>query len=407
MIYNDIKIIHDDMSDKERHHKINKNLLGLLLSTSLIIGIGLVMLYSTSSNLAGSSFFVKQCIWVTLGCVGILAVNFLGYKTLAKYSLIIILGCCVFLILARLSAPIKGAHRWIKTPLGNIQPSEYAKIALCLFVGNYCARHLRYLNYWFSKKGFSRFFIGWHKHGILPISAVSGILIVLVLAGKDFGTTALLIAVFLITLFVAGLKSRYILLGVPLATLGALYVYFFDPERLSRATSFLTPELFQKGDGYQLWSSILALGSGGFTGLGFTDGRMKLRYLPEAHTDFILAITGEELGFIFIAIIIMLYIAFLWCGLNISLNAKDKRGVFIGVAICATISIQACINIAVVSGSMPTKGMPAPFISYGGSNMITCLLGVGLLVNIALNELYPDFNKNKIAKLKKLILRRS
>lgn len=368
----------------------------LITVTMTILLFGLTMLYSTSSGTAGNSFasyFIRQIIWASLGFAGALTINIIGYKTLSSYSLVFILISAFLLALADFCfPPINGAHRWIKIPgVGNIQPSEYSKLALTLFMARYCSENMRFMNSLFSKKG------------LFPAVLVCGLILGLIFLGKDWGTTLLLGSVIMMMLFIAGLKIRFLVL--PFLMLPALFYYLknYDAERWSRLTTYLNPELTQRDDGYQLWHSLLALGSGFWTGLGFMESRMKQKYLPESHTDFILSIVGEELGFITICCVIIFYLILIFLGVQISIRAKTKQGLLLGSGITAMIGLQALINIGVVSGAFPTKGMPAPLISYGGSNLVVCLCGIGFLVNIALESSNIDIKKkipilNKIAK---------
>ena len=205
----------------------------------------------------------------------------------------------------------------------------------------------------------------------------------LILIGKDLGTTVLLAAVIWIILFVTGVKLRFILPPLIIIPIIPFILKHYNKIRWVRITSFLNPERYQQSTGYQLWLSILAMGSGSWTGLGFAKSRMKAKYLPEAHTDFILSIVGEELGYITLLILILIYIIFFILSVYISTRARDKEGMILGFGLSAMIALQAIINIGVVSGAFPTKGMPAPFISYGGSNMIVCLVSAGFLISIA------------------------
>ena len=190
----------------------------------------------------------------------------------------------------------------------------------------------------------------------------------------------------------------------------ALYIYFFDSMRLSRVLTFLDPQKYQKSGGYQLWTSLMALGSGGWTGMGFLGSRFKAKYLPEQHTDFILSVVGEELGFLaLLFLVIGTYIVFVFSALKISLNSKNKTGMLLGFGITSFIALQALINISVIAGLAPTKGMPAPFISYGGSNMLVCMTSVGVLISIgasAVNENYNIGFIQTVEKLKSKIFRR-
>jgi cell division protein FtsW len=196
-------------------------------------------------------------------------------------------------------------------------------------------------------------------------------------------------------LFSAGIQKR-LLMVIPIGiALVALYLLFLDPERLSRVTSFTDPgntEL-QAGDGYQLWNSLLALGSGGWTGVGFMESKMKQLYLPESHTDFILAVVGEELGYIGLLGVIAGYLLFGYFGLKIALNSRSRFGMLLAVTITSLIVLQAGINIGVVSGALPTKGISAPMISYGGSNLLMNMIMVGLLVSVGLENV-PGLTDN-------------
>lgn len=364
---------------------------GIFLTSALILLFGLTMLYSTSSGIAGSSFFMKQIMWAAVG-FGCGAIVFaIGYKKLSEFWMIFIGLSAVLLLIADFCFPaVNGAYRWIKVPgIGNIQPSEYAKIAVALFMAKYCAEKMRYINKISLTKGF------------IPALMVVGLVLLLILKGKDLGTSTLIATVSMFMLFVAGLRLLIIL--VPLCFIipgGIFYIKHHDPMRWSRMTTFMNPEMSQSDDGYQLWSSLLALGSGHWTGMGFMESRLKAKYLPESHTDFILAIVGEELGYICLILIMVAYLVFVFFGIKISIGANSKQGMILGFGLTSLIAIQAAINIGVVSGGFPTKGMPAPFISYGGSNLVVCMIAVALLLNIAFETSYPGMNKEILNEVK-------
>ncbi len=370
---------------------------GLILTASLILFFGLAMLYSTSYGTAGASYFIKQFIWGCVGTLGATLIVLIGYKKVSDWSIPLILFTMLLLFVADFMFPaVKGAHRWIKIPhIGNIQPSEFAKLALVLFMSKHCAENMRYINDIFNKNIIK---------GLGPVAVFCGPMMALVLLGKDLGTTCLLVVVAVLILFAAGLKLRWILPPMVMAPIGLfMLIKAFDPERWSRLTTFLDPEKCQESDGYQLWNSLLALGSGNWTGLGFNESRMKARYLPEAHTDFILSIVGEELGFASLCAVIIGYIILMFFALKISINARTRQGMLLGFGVTAVLIFQACVNIGVVSGGFPTKGMPAPFISYGGSNLVMCLLGMGLLLSVGMESVSPDFNKVLWHRTKELI----
>jgi len=276
----------------------------------------------------------------------------------------------LLLVIPRFFPPVKGAYRWIRLPAGiSVQPSELAKITIILFLANYCALRQSSLNDW--------------KNRAIVFSALF-LMAGLVLFGKDLGTTVLICAVAWIIFFVAGMNLR-VILGIPavLIPIGLCYIRFFDEERWSRITSFSTPESSPEGGGYQLLNSLMALGSGHWTGLGFSESKMKAYYLPEAHTDFILSIVGEELGFICLSIVIILYITLFLCSIYIAFRSKHRQGLLLAVGLGSLLALQAIINIGVISGFFPTKGMPAPFISYGGSNILMAWTAVGLILSVA------------------------
>ncbi len=369
---------------------------GMLIVVTFILLFGLTMLYSTSYDPAyyGAAYFKKQLQWASVGLLSGITVFIVGHKKLSELSLFLMLLAIGLLGVADFCFPaIKGAHRWIKLESiigvpANIQPSELAKIALALYWSKYCASNMRYINEIFKLKS------------LIPLG-ICGLLVALVLLGKDLGTTLLLISVMAIVVFVTGLRLRWLILPALLG-LPALFwvIKRFDPERLSRLTSFFDPESCRSESGYQLWNSLLALGSGGWFGIGFGESRLKAKYLPEAHTDFILSIVGEELGLIALSLVLLAYLAFAWFALKISLNSRTRQGMLLGLALTSIIILQAIINIGVVSGAFPTKGMPAPFISYGGSNLVMVLTAVGLLMSIAAETAASGFHTELLESIK-------
>ena len=359
----------------------------------LVVMFGLTMLFSTSYATVGEKFFHAQLRWAIISIFAMVGVIFVGYKRLGQWSPYLMGFLALLLIWALFSPKINGAHRWIVIPGMSMrfQPSELAKVTLSLFGAKVVSEKLRCIPHFKQLKVF-----------LLPGAAIGGILL-LVAAGRDLGTTLLLCAAMLTMVFCAGLQKR-LLLVVPIALCGLVfYLLFLDPERLSRVTSFTDPgnaEL-QAGDGYQLWNSLLALGSGGWTGVGFMESKMKQLYLPEAHTDFILAVVGEELGYIGLLGVITAYLLFGYFGLKIALNSRSRFGMLLALTITVIIVLQAAINIGVVSGGLPTKGISAPMISYGGSNLLMNMVMVGLLVSVGLENVpgltdnWPGRKKNE------------
>ena len=387
-----------DQSERNSQEKIGHALHWLLLLTTVLVAFGLTMLYSASYGQDGIAYFKKQLLWVGLGVGAAGVVVFIGYRKLASWSPFLMGGTFLLLLVAKFCfRSVKGGARWLRFGGVTIQPSEFAKIAIILFVAYYCSEHQRTFYRWRERYGLLPL--------VLPVAAVAGA----ILFGRDLGTTILVLTTASLALFVAGMYLRYIVIPLGLfAGATALWVAFCDATRLARVTTFMHPDAADQraGKGYQLWNSLKAIGSGNWFGRGFMNSRMKAKYLPEAHTDFILSIIGEELGFIGVVVVILLYSLWGFFALRIALNAGNRLGAIMGFALTCSISLQAAINIAVVSGSIPTKGMPAPFISYGGSSIISSLLAVGLLVSIAVDTLDPGYAERIHEKLRRYLPRR-
>ncbi|MBR4662489.1 MAG: cell division protein FtsW [Lentisphaeria bacterium] len=352
-----------------------------IIALSLVL-FGLVILYSTSLGIKNAStyYFVRQLQWCGLGFAAMTAVIVIGYKKLSDWSWLFMIGVTIMLMAALMFPAIKGARRWIQLPgIGSIQPSEYAKFIIALFMAKLSADKIKMIET--SPFKF-----------ILLSCSICAVPIALVMLGRDLGTTLLLSIIVYAILYAAGTRLRY-LLPVPLIGAPAIFllIKFFSPFRWERLVTYLDPERYQSSSGYQLWLSILALGSGNWTGVGFAESRMKHKYLPEAHTDFILSIVGEEMGFICMCIVILGYLAFIFFAVRICVKARTRQGMFLVFGLTTFLAIQSVINIGVISGAFPTKGMPAPFISYGGSSLVACLTATGLIISVALDAAYPDY----------------
>lgn len=352
-----------------------------VIALALVL-FGLVILYSTSLGIKNAStyYFLRQLQWCGFGFASLLAVVAVGYKKLSDWSWLFMIGITLMLIAALLFPAIKGARRWIQLPgIGSIQPSEYAKFIIALFMAKLSSDKIKMIET--SPFKF-----------ILLSCSLCALPIALVMLGRDLGTTLLLSIIVYAILYAAGTRLRYLL---PVPLIGApvifLLIKFFSPFRWERLVTYLDPEQYQAGSGYQLWLSILALGSGGWTGVGFAESRLKHKYLPEAHTDFILSIVGEEMGFICMCLIILGYLAFIFFAVRICVKARTRQGMFLVFGLTTFLAIQSVINIGVISGAFPTKGMPAPFISYGGSSLVACLTATGLIISVALDAAYPDY----------------
>ena len=367
---------------------------GLLLMTMILIAFGLTMLYSASSSniTEASAFFRNQLLWALVGSFMGMTAFAGGYKFFCKKSVLWIACCAGLLVWARFSREINGAHRRIMVAGYQFQPSELAKIAVALFVSYYCSEYLRTFN------DLNRI-----KYGIWGLAAGAGGIVLLILWGDDMGTSLLVASMAFFTMFAGSLKWRYFLIPVTALPLLVLYIKNFDPMRWGRMTIFLDPETNQRAGGYQLWNSLLALGSGAWHGLGLTDSRLKASYLPEAHTDFIIAIIGEELGYIGVLTVMICYLLWGFFAFRIALTARDRMGMLLGCALTLGVMFQAFINLGVVSGLFPTKGMPAPFISYGGSNMVCSLLATGFLVSVAMEAWEENYSRKLFSQFKRLI----
>ncbi len=356
----------------------------LVLVSVFLISAGLLVLYSASFGIAGLKYFQNQLVWAVISISGAILAYFIGYKKLTELSPYILIVVFILLCGAFFGPEINGANRWIRIPLPgmalSLQPSELTKIALSLFLAGYCAANYRNFPKLFS------------KYGMIVPGLITAIILAAIAAGKDMGTTILVAAMSGVILFIAGMRLRYLLIGGALALLLCVIVVLNNPTRMKRITDFTNPEKTAETSGYQLFMSQLALGSGGLTGQGFMCSRMKAKYLPEAHTDFILSIVGEEFGFLGIMVILGAYATFCYLAFKISFNARNKLGMFLGCGLSSFIAMQALINMSVIGGLAPTKGMPAPFISYGGTNLVSCVVAVGILLSIASDAINEDYN---------------
>ena len=346
----------------------------------MITLFGLIMLYSTSFVTQGSTYFWKQLTWMLIGLGAGVGTILIGSKRLSEWSPLMIFLLEILLIWALFCKPINGARRWIQVAGMTLQPSELGKVVITLFMAKFLSTRTRALE---SEPFWKVMF---------PSAVWVGPVILLVLLGEDLGTTVLLGSLYLLMLFVAGIRLRFILPIVLILPTGAyFFIKAFDPMRTARLTVFMDAETYKMTSGYQLWNSLLALGSGGWTGVGFTESRLKLLYLPENHTDFILSIVGEELGFITLLTVIVAYLILVYVGLRISVKARTRQGMLIAFGMSIFIGMQALINIGVITAAFPTKGMPAPMISYGGSNLLACLIAVGCVAAVAIDTAIPDY----------------
>jgi len=356
----------------------------LLTVTIALVCIGMIMIYSASSIYAwerhhDSFFFLKRHIsFVFIGIIIAFLAMSLDYRRFRRYGrplILISLLLLVLVLIPGIGREVSGARRWFRFKFLSFQPSELANIAVIAYVADFI-----------SRKG-SMIKTFWR--GFLPVMLVSGVVLCLILLQPDLGTVIALGLVVFLMLFISGVKMSY-LLSLILLSLPALYFLIFNvPYRRLRILAFLNPWADPKGSGFQIIQSQIALGSGGVFGTGLGQSRQKLFYLPAAHTDFIFSIIGEELGLLGTMAVIMLFIIFIQQCLKILKNTQDKFGYFLALGLILMICFKATINIGVSCGLLPTKGLPLPFISYGGSSFIFDILSVGILMNIARTGEYP------------------
>ena len=355
----------------------------LVASVIGLIVLGLVMMSSTSpyspdSIRAGVPMLLlnQQAKWVAVGVGLCVLAAALDYHHLQKtwwlwFGLAVVLLVCCFI--PHIGQKLNGSRRWVKLGL-QFQPSEFAKLAAVVTVA-----------WWFSReKNYEREFV----RGFLAPLGLAGALIALIAPEVDMGTTALIGGTTFVLMFIAGTCWRYLALAVSAGAAAMALAIYLLPERTGRFLAFMDPEKYPS-DAYQTVQGLIALGSGGVEGLGLGMGRQKMMYLPFAYTDFIFPVIGEELGLRWTLAVVATYLVFILCGAAIALRARDRFGLLLGFGVTMLIALQAAVNIGVTTALLPNKGLPLPFISYGGTNLVFCLIGVGILINIyrqGLNE---------------------
>jgi cell division protein FtsW len=348
----------------------------LFLAVLGLLVIGIVMLFSTSAYARDSHgdvyFFIKrQAIWVGVGLVGCIFAALMNYQFWQKTWWLWFAVALVALALCyipHIGMRINGSRRWVGYGPITFQPSELAKTATIFFLAAWFARREKP-----DGSVLSEF--------IIPLAIIS-LPAVLVLGEVDLGTTALIGTTTFVVMFVAGTNPLW-LGGLAVAGLGGLLVVATQiSERMGRLSAFLHPQNYKDDAGLQQMQALIAWGSGGMDGLGLGNGRQKMLYLPYAHTDFIFPIVGEELGLRFSLLVVFLFVVIIVCGIMIALHARDRFGLLLGCGIVSLLALQAAVNIGVTTSLLPNKGLPLPFISYGGSNLAACMFGIGVLVNI-------------------------
>lgn len=349
----------------------------LVVATFFLVTVGVVMVYSTSYIVSLQRFgdeylFLKRHLTFSMmGMVAFVVGMRIPYEFYRRVVYLILALSVIGLLLLYVNGvghEVGGAKRWVKMPGFSFQPSELAKFAVLIFL----AYSLE------AKKDVIRSF----SLGLLPNIIIPGVVIAMIMVEPDFGTAVTLGAVVLTMCFVAGVRTSY-LAGLIVATLPVLYIIVTSfSYMMRRVMIFLDPWKDPDGAGFQTIQSFLAFGAGGVFGVGLGEGKQKLFYLPEAHTDFIFSVIGEEFGLIGVAFMIGLYILFLIGGVKVALKAKDLFGTYLALGFTFMLSLQAAVNMAVVLGMVPPKGIPLPFVSYGGTSLIVSLFAAGVILNV-------------------------
>jgi len=344
--------------------------------TSFLVFIGLVMVFSASAVMAkerfGSAytFLFRQLAWAIAGLVAMFLAMKLDYRKLKHPAVVFtLLGATTILLISVFFLDrTHGTHRWFHLGPVSFQPSELAKPAIILFLAWFLEAKTKAIDDW--------------RNTLLPAITPTVVFLGLIVFQPDLGTAIACAGITACILFVAGIRLRYFGYAF-LASLLPLYVLIFHVAyRRDRILAFLNPYSDPQGRGFHMIQSLIAVSTGGVTGLGLMEGKQKLFYLPEPHTDFIFAVTAEELGMVGALVVIILFAIFLWRGTRAALRTQDNFGRFLAVGVTSMIVLQAFINISVVLGMMPTKGIPLPFVSYGGSSLFVTLACVGVLLNI-------------------------
>lgn len=355
--------------------------------TALVLaltGLGVVMVANATFVFAGQKygnpyfFLWKELLWATLGFGAFIFAQKIGLDDLRRFSRVILLAALVLLVAVLIfGKEINGAKRWLGIGPFSFQPSEFAKIAILIYLADFLDRK--------SSKMRNPF------RSFIPPGLLIGIMIVLIFLGRDLGTVLLIAGIVIVLYFTAGAPLKYLSVLVLTAFTGGALSIWISPYRRERILSFLNPGNDPTGISYQINQSFIGVGNGGLFGVGLGQGRQKLFYLPEGHTDFIFANIAEELGFFGSTFFIALFFFLIHWGLQTAKRSKDRFQSLLATGIIGLIGLQTILNIGVVIGLLPTKGTTLPFISYGGSSLLFTLFAAGLLVNVAQNLPSEDF----------------
>lgn len=349
----------------------------LIVTTLFLVAAGVVMVYSTSYVVAAVKygdeyyFVKKQLLFAAIGMVAFAAAMKVDYHVYRRFTypiliLAVILLCLIFI--PGVGYEVGGAKRWVRIGGVNFQPSEPAKLAVIIFL----AYSLE------AKKDVITKF----STGFLPNVLIPGIIIALIMSEPDFGTAVALAALVIMMNFIGGVRMTH-LAGLALCTVPALALIVSNfAYMMNRIQVYMDPWKHPEGAGFQMVQSFIAFGSGGVWGVGLGEGKQKLFYLPEAHTDFIFSVIGEEMGLVGVALTIAFFVLLLGLGTKTALKAKDLFGAYLALGLTMMVSLQAALNMAVVLGIVPPKGLPLPFISYGGTSLLISMVSVGIILNV-------------------------
>ncbi|MCK5012394.1 MAG: putative lipid II flippase FtsW [Candidatus Omnitrophica bacterium] len=352
--------------------------ISIAVIVTLLVSLGITMIYSSSGiyalqELGDKTYFLtRHLLFLFIGLMvafAAMAFDYRDLRTFAKPLLLIVIALLVLVLIPGVGKSIFGARRWFKIGPFHFQPSEFSKLAVLVYVADFLARKRQKIkSFW---------------EGFLPLIIILCLLCLLIVKQPDLGNSLLIAVIMLIMMFTAG--ARILHIGIlALLAMPVLFVLIVSvPYRLRRIVAFIDPWKDAKGVGFQLSQSQIALGSGGIFGVGLGKSVQKLFYLPAAHTDFILSIIGEELGLLGTLAVVILFAAFIWQGARIAKRTTDPFGYYLAFGIVVMIGLQAVVNIGVSIGAFPTKGLPLPFISYGGSALIFNMIAVALLLNIS------------------------
>jgi cell division protein FtsW len=352
----------------------------LFLTTLSLVVLGVSMVFSASTSMAqdkfgdANYFWIRQLMAGALGMAILFVIMKLDYHVYQRPAFVFtilaaVIGLCVVVFFL---PTIRGTHRWIQLPGMSFQPSELAKLALVAFLAYSLEKRKGRIN---------------EIQTLVPIGVIVAFLAGLIILQGDLGTALALLATTAVLLYVAGLNMKWIgistLAALPLGYIAFYFLVFLVPYRWDRILAYWNPELYPKTIAFQIIQSLTAVGTGGIQGLGYMEGKQKLFFLPDAHTDFIFAVIGEEFGLLGTLFVLALFAVFVWRGLRASSRAPDLFGFYLALGITMTVCVQALINMSVVLGIVPNKGIPLPFLSYGGSSFVVMLTAVGILLNVS------------------------